>query len=70
MKQPCEDNILGDEVQNGPIRRKDGGGTRFIFFLIQRKFSFQTLGRESGLRKKKKRLNKKQNNTTVGKCMI
>lgn len=65
MKQPCEDNILGDEVQNGPIRRKGGKPA----FFIQRTFSFQTLGVESGL-KGKKSFNKKQNNTTAGKCMV
>lgn len=58
MKQPCEDNILGDEVQNGPIRRKGEKPVRFFF--IQRTFSFQALGVESGFIKKWKEKKEKK----------
>lgn len=40
MEQPCEDNILGDEVQNGPIRRK----RRKPAFLFREHFPFEHWG--------------------------
>lgn len=56
MKQPCEDNILGDEVQNGPIRRKDGGGDPLYFFFNSEKIFLSNTGEGKWFKEKKKKI--------------